>query len=54
VSFTGLELVTGQSPARKNVSMEAGEIVVTRNQAKTGENTADWEDLVHTVVNCNV
>jgi hypothetical protein len=31
----------GQSPAGKNVSMEAEDIVETRHQATTGEDTAD-------------
>jgi hypothetical protein len=41
-------------PAGKNVSMDAEETVVIRHQATTGEDTADWEDLVHAVVNCSV
>jgi hypothetical protein len=43
-----------QSTAGKNVSMEAGNIVEIRHQAKTGEETADREDLVRAVVNCRV
>jgi hypothetical protein len=35
------ELFLGQSPAGKNVSMEADDIVEIRHQATTGENTAD-------------
>jgi hypothetical protein len=47
---TGVRLAEsycGQSPASKNVSMEAG----YRHQAPTGKDTADWEDFVRTVVN---
>jgi hypothetical protein len=36
------------------MSMEAEDIVGIHHQAMTGENTADWEDLVHAVVNCRV
>jgi hypothetical protein len=35
------ELVVGQSPAGKNVSLEAKDIVWICRQAKTGEETAD-------------
>jgi hypothetical protein len=34
-------LVLGQSPASKNVSMEAEDIVGIHHQAMTGEDTAD-------------
>jgi hypothetical protein len=44
------ELVVGQLPAGKNVSTEAENIVEIRHQATTGENTADWKDLLHAVV----
>jgi hypothetical protein len=37
------ELVVGQSPAGKNVSTEAEDIVENPHQATTGEDTADWE-----------
>jgi hypothetical protein len=46
------ELILGQSPAGKNVSMEAEHIVGIRHQAE--EDTADSEDLVRTVVSCRV
>jgi hypothetical protein len=48
------ELVMGQLPASKNVSMKAEYIVGICHQEMTGEDTADWEDLVHAVVNCKV
>jgi hypothetical protein len=48
------ELVVRQSPAGKDVSMEAEDIVGICYQGTTGEDTADWEDLVHAVVNCRV
>jgi hypothetical protein len=48
------EFVVGQSSAGKNVNMEAEDIVGIRNKAKTGEDTAEWEDLVRAVVNCRV
>jgi hypothetical protein len=48
------ESVAGQSPAGKNMSMEAEDIVGIRHQATTGEGTANREDLVHAVVNCRV
>jgi hypothetical protein len=44
----------GQLPAGKNMSTEAEEVFGIRHQAMTGEDTADWEDLVHAVVNCRV
>jgi hypothetical protein len=37
----GNELVVRQSPASKNVSMKAKDIVEICHQAKTGEDTAD-------------
>jgi hypothetical protein len=40
------ELAVGQSPASKNVSTEAEDIVGIFHQTKTGEDTADWEELV--------
>jgi hypothetical protein len=43
----------GQSPIGKNVSTEAEHIVGIRHQ-ETGEDTADWEDLVRAVVNCRL
>jgi hypothetical protein len=36
------------------VNMGAEDIVRIRYQATTGENAADWEDLVRAVVNCRV
>jgi hypothetical protein len=36
----------GQSPAGKDVSTEAENIVGIRHQAATGEHTADGEELV--------
>jgi hypothetical protein len=48
------ELFMRQSPAGKNMSLEAEDIVEIRHQATTGEDTADWEDLVRAVVNCRV
>jgi hypothetical protein len=48
------ELVVGRLPDCKNVSTEAEDIVGIRHQATTGEDTADWEDLRRTVVNCRV
>jgi hypothetical protein len=39
-----------QSPAGKNVSTEAEDIVGIRRQATTGEDTADWEDFMSAVV----
>jgi hypothetical protein len=41
-----------QSPAGKNVSMEAEDIVGIRHQATTGEDTVVY--LVRGVVNCRV
>jgi hypothetical protein len=45
-----------QSPASKDVNTEAEEATAfgNRYQATTGEDTADWEDLVRAVVNCRV
>jgi hypothetical protein len=48
------ELVVGQSPANKNVSMELENTVEIRHQATTSEDTANWEDVVRAVVNCSV
>jgi hypothetical protein len=48
------ELVVGQSPAYKNVSTEAENIVRIRHQAMTDEETTDLEDLVRAVVNFRV
>jgi hypothetical protein len=48
------ELIVGQSPASKNASTEAEEIVAIRHQATTGEDTAELEDLVPAVVNCRM
>jgi hypothetical protein len=44
----------GQAPAGKNVSTEVVDIVEIRHQATTGEDTADWEDLIHAVMNCRM
>jgi hypothetical protein len=44
----------GQLLPSKNVSTEAEDIVGIHHQAMTGEDTADCEDLVHTVVICRV
>jgi hypothetical protein len=44
------ELVVRQLPAGKNVCMEAEGVVGIRHQAKTGEDTAGWEDLVCPIV----
>jgi hypothetical protein len=41
-----------QSPASKDVNMVGEE--VTALEAVTRLQPADWEDLVHTVVNCRV
>jgi hypothetical protein len=40
-SIVRLELVVGQSPAGKNMSTEAEDVVGIRHQATTGEDTAD-------------
>jgi hypothetical protein len=48
------KLVVGESPTGKNMSTEAEDIVVICHWAMTGEDTADWEDLVRAVVNCRV
>jgi hypothetical protein len=53
-SIVRCELVVGESPAGKNVSTEAEDIVGIRHQAMAGEDTADLEDLLHAVVNCRV
>jgi hypothetical protein len=34
------------------VSIEADDITGIHHQAVTGEDIADWEELVHAVVNC--
>jgi hypothetical protein len=39
-----------QSPAGKNVSTEAEDIVSIRNQATIGEDIANWEDFIYAVV----
>jgi hypothetical protein len=44
------ELVVGQSTVGKNVSTETEDIVRIRHQATTGDDTADWEELVRGVV----
>jgi hypothetical protein len=54
VSFMGHGWFVGQSLASKDVSTEAVDIAVIHHQATTGEDTADWEDSVCAVVNCNV
>jgi hypothetical protein len=54
ITLTLNELVVGQSPASKNVSSEAENTVGIRHQVTTGADTADWEDLVHAVVNWRV
>jgi hypothetical protein len=43
-----------QSPAGKNVSTEAEDIVGIRQQATTGKGTTLREDLVCAIVNCRV
>jgi hypothetical protein len=43
-----------QSPAGKNVSTKAEDIVVIRHQATTCEDTAGREDLERSVVICRV
>jgi hypothetical protein len=48
------ELIVGQSPAGKNVSTEADDIVEICHQATTGEDISDCEDLLRAVVNCRV
>jgi hypothetical protein len=47
------EWVAGQLPVGKNMGKEAEDSVGICHQATTGEDIADWEDLVHTVVNCS-
>jgi hypothetical protein len=44
----------GQSPAGKNLSTEAEDTVGICRLATTGEDTANWDDLVRAVVNCSV
>jgi hypothetical protein len=41
-----------QSPASKNASMEAEDIIVIRHQATAGEDTAGWVGLVCPIVTC--
>jgi hypothetical protein len=41
VTLTSFLVSSGQSPAGKNVGMEAEDIVENRNQAKAGEDTTD-------------
>jgi hypothetical protein len=48
------ELVVGQSPADKNLSTEAEDIVGIRHKATTGEHTADGKVLVLAVINCRM
>jgi hypothetical protein len=48
------ELVVGQSIAAKNVSTEAEDIVRIREEATTGEDIADLEELINAVVNWRV
>jgi hypothetical protein len=50
------ESVVRQLPAGKNVITKAEDIVSIRHQATIGKDmkTADWEDLVHDLVNCRV
>jgi hypothetical protein len=48
------ELVLRQSPAGKNVSTEAVDVVGNRHQATTGEKTAHCQGLIRAVVNCRV
>jgi hypothetical protein len=43
-----------ESPAGKNVSTEAEDIVGIRHQATTGEDAAGVEDLVCSIVICEV
>jgi hypothetical protein len=44
------ELAVRQSPAGKNVSMEAEDIVVICRQVTTGQDIAYWEDIMCDVV----
>jgi hypothetical protein len=44
--------VVRQFPAGKNVSTEAEDIVVIRNQATTCEDAADGNDVVRGALNC--
>jgi hypothetical protein len=48
------ELVVGQSPASKNVITKVGGIVGICHQATTGEDTADWKNLVSALADCIV
>jgi hypothetical protein len=48
------ELDVWQLPAGKNVNTEAEDIVEICHQATIEENAAYWEDLVVTLVNCEV
>jgi hypothetical protein len=48
------DLVVGQSLSSKNVSTEAEDIVGFRHQATTGEDTAGREDLMCSIVICEV
>jgi hypothetical protein len=48
------DLVVGRSPAGKNLSTEAEDIVGTCHQTTTGEDTEGGEDKVRAVVNCRV
>jgi hypothetical protein len=49
-----IELVVRQSPAGKNGSTEAEDIIGIHHQATTGEDTAGLEDLVCPIVICEV
>jgi hypothetical protein len=48
------EVVVRQSPASKNMSTEAEDIVGICHQAATGEHIADWEDFMCAVVNSDL
>jgi hypothetical protein len=48
------QLLVGQSPASKDVSREAEDIVGICHKATTDEDTADCEELVRDVGNCSV
>jgi hypothetical protein len=54
IVLTSNELVVWQSAAGKNVGTEAEDVVESSHQTTTGEDTADWADLVRAVVNCRV
>lgn len=44
-----------QSPASKGLNTQAEEADIgSRYQTMTGEDIADWKDLVHAAVNCSV